>query len=169
MSSTNTTSSHLSPSNTNTNTNSSSSLISSSLLFSYSSLSPSFSTSPPIMNSTVMSSTSAVYHPTAVTSTSAGSGTGRPITRAKCICLTRDILTSDANQAFMTVTAHFVDIQNKKIKSFVLVTKEFTGNHTTERIIERLDEIYDEWSIADKVICLVSDTYNTIKKVGKDF
>jgi len=69
----------------------------------------------------------------------------------------------------MTVTAHFVDINNSKIKSFVLDTKEFSGNHTAERIVERLDEICDEWSISDNVICLVSDNCNTMKKVGKDF
>lgn len=85
------------------------------------------------------------------------------------ICLTTDIWTSDANQAYMTVTAHFIDIQNKKAKIFVLDTKEFYGSHTAERIVERLDEICDVWSISDKVICLISDTCNTMKKVGQTF
>lgn len=69
----------------------------------------------------------------------------------------------------MTVTAHFIDIQNKQTKSFVLDTKEFHENHTAERIVERLDDICDEWSISDKVICLISDTCNTMKKVGQYF
>ena len=85
------------------------------------------------------------------------------------ICLTTDIWTSDANQAYMTVTAHFIDVKNKKTKNFVIDTKEFDGSHTAERIVQRLDEICDEWSISDKVICLVSDTCNTMKKVGQEF
>ncbi|CAF3569696.1 unnamed protein product [Rotaria sp. Silwood1] len=76
---------------------------------------------------------------------------------------------SDANQAYMTVTAHFVDIKNNKLKSFVLDTKEFSGYHAAERIVERLNEICNDWSIGDKIVCLVSDNCNTIKKVGKDF
>ncbi|CAF4433214.1 unnamed protein product [Rotaria sp. Silwood2] len=59
--------------------------------------------------------------------------------QAPGICLTTDICTSQANQAYMTITAHFIDLKNKKIKNFVLETKEFTGNHTAERIVESLE------------------------------
>ncbi|CAF4717369.1 unnamed protein product [Rotaria sp. Silwood2] len=81
------------------------------------------------------------------------------------ICLTTDIWTSQANQAYMTVTAHFVDLKNNKIKNFVLETKEFSGNHTAERIVERLNNICIDWSISDKIVCLVTDTCNTMRKV----
>ncbi|CAF4983738.1 unnamed protein product [Rotaria sp. Silwood1] len=50
-----------------------------------------------------------------------------------------------------------------------LDTKEFSGYHAAERIVERLNEICNDWSIGDKIVCLVSDNCNTIKKVGKDF
>ncbi|CAF4563991.1 unnamed protein product [Rotaria sp. Silwood2] len=48
-------------------------------------------------------------------------------------------------------------------------TKEFKGNHTAERIVERLESICDKWSINDKIICLVSDTCPTMRKVGVEF
>jgi hypothetical protein len=92
-----------------------------------------------------------------------------PFFNAVGVCLTTDIWTSQANQAYMTVTAHFIDMKNNKLKNFVLETKEFTGNHTAERIVERLENICNEWSISDRSVCLVSDTCNTMSKVGKDF
>lgn len=85
------------------------------------------------------------------------------------ICLTTDIWTSQSNQAYMTVTAHFVNIAENRMKCFVLETTEFSGNHTAERIVERLENICIEWSILDKVVCLVSDTCNVMRKVGTDF
>ena len=69
----------------------------------------------------------------------------------------------------MTVTAHFIDVKNNKIKNFVLETKEFSGNHTAERIVERLEELCNEWSISDKIKCLISDNCSTMRKVGIDF
>ncbi|CAF3855890.1 unnamed protein product [Rotaria sp. Silwood1] len=67
--------------------------------------------------------------------------------QAPGICLTTDIWTSQANQAYMTITAHFIE------------------NRTAERIVERLESICDKWSISDKIICLVSDTCPTMRKV----
>ncbi|CAF4734564.1 unnamed protein product [Rotaria socialis] len=85
------------------------------------------------------------------------------------ICLTTDIWTSQVNQAYMTVTAHIVDLDASCIKNFVFETTEFARNHTAERIVERLEEICIEWSIGHKVICLVSDTCNTMRRVGLVF
>jgi hypothetical protein len=85
------------------------------------------------------------------------------------VCLTTDIWTSQANQPYMTVTAHTVDLTNNKLKCYVLETTEFSGNHTAERIVDRLVNTCIEWNILDKVVCLVSDTCNVMKKVGVDF
>ncbi|CAF1597382.1 unnamed protein product [Adineta ricciae] len=85
------------------------------------------------------------------------------------VCLTTDIWTSQSNEAYMTVTVHFIDTSNSKLKSFVLETTEFSGNHTAQRIVERLENICIDWSILDKVVCLVSDTCNVMRKVGNDF
>ncbi|CAF5135830.1 unnamed protein product [Rotaria sp. Silwood1] len=42
------------------------------------------------------------------------------------ICLTTDIWTSQANQAYMTITVHFIDLKNNKIKNFAPETREFS-------------------------------------------
>lgn len=69
----------------------------------------------------------------------------------------------------MTVTAHSIDVPNSRLKSFVLETTEFPGNHTAERIVERLENVCIDWGILDKVVCLVSDTCSVMRKVGVDF
>ena len=69
----------------------------------------------------------------------------------------------------MTVTAHIIDQANNKLKCYVLETTEFSGNHTAERIVDRLENICIEWDILDCIVCLVSDTCNVMRKVGIDF
>jgi hypothetical protein len=69
----------------------------------------------------------------------------------------------------MTVTAHFVVPTDNELKCYVLETTEFPGNHTAERIVDRLENICIDWCILDKVTCLVSDTCNVMRKVGDDF
>ncbi|CAF1969202.1 unnamed protein product [Rotaria magnacalcarata] len=88
---------------------------------------------------------------------------------ASAVCLTTDIWTSQCNQSYITVTAHIVDLNENKIKHFVLETTEFSGNHAAQRIVERLDEICIEWAIAHKVVRIVSDTCNTMRRTGLDF
>ena len=69
----------------------------------------------------------------------------------------------------MTITAHLVDPIDTRLKSYVLETTEFSGDHTTERIIDRLENVCIDWCILDKIVCLVSDTCNVMKNVGADF
>lgn len=69
----------------------------------------------------------------------------------------------------MTITAHIVDLANIKLKCYVLETTEFSGNHTAERILDRLENTCIEWNILDKIVCLVSDNCNVMRKVGNDF
>ncbi|CAF1538554.1 unnamed protein product, partial [Rotaria sordida] len=63
------------------------------------------------------------------------------------IYLTTDIWTSQANQAYMTFTAHFIDLKNNKIKNVVLVRRELIRNHTIECVVEQLENTCSTWSI----------------------
>ena len=69
----------------------------------------------------------------------------------------------------MTVTAHMVSLNDNWIKKFILETTEFSASHTAEKITGRLKEICIEWPIEHKVVCLVSDTCNTMRCVDLDF
>ncbi|CAF4284726.1 unnamed protein product, partial [Rotaria sordida] len=67
--------------------------------------------------------------------------------QAPNVCLTTDIWTSQANQAHMTITAHFIDLKNNKIKNVALVRRELVGNHTIECVVEQLENTCSTWSI----------------------
>ncbi|CAF4611688.1 unnamed protein product, partial [Didymodactylos carnosus] len=84
------------------------------------------------------------------------------------ICITTDNWTSDCNQPYITVSSHLIT-SNYELKTFVLQTTQFSGNHTADRITQALQDICIEWGILDKIVCLVSDNCSTIKKVGRDF
>ncbi|XP_076649885.1 E3 SUMO-protein ligase ZBED1-like [Halictus rubicundus] len=53
-------------------------------------------------------------------------------------------------------TCHFVN-HNFELKTYVIETKKFTGNHTASTIANRLDEIMIKWDIQNKVTAVVTD------------
>ncbi|CAF1628515.1 unnamed protein product [Rotaria magnacalcarata] len=162
MSRTDTNNSHLTSSKTNTNMNSSSlsssPLSSSSFLSSsYSSPSPPFSKSPPIMNSTGVSSTSVVNHSTGTTSTSGASMAPRSIVKAKrsldwrYFKLTKnDLLNAEAQadnvhvkSVAQTETQPMVSIENtKKITNCMpqLGPTHVQGDEYSHKLIEEINE-----------------------------
>ncbi|CAF4454942.1 unnamed protein product [Didymodactylos carnosus] len=68
------------------------------------------------------------------------------------ICITTDNWTSDCNQPYITVTSHLIT-SNYELKTFVLQTTQFSGNHTADRITQALQDICIEWGILDKIVC----------------
>ena len=71
------------------------------------------------------------------------------------LSLTTDIWTSEANDAYITVTVHF--IASWEIRSFVLGTREFPGHHTGAAISDAIAEICSEYNIENKVSTIVHD------------
>ena len=59
---------------------------------------------------------------------------------ASSMALTMDIWTSMAIQAYMTVTAHYID-PNWKLQNFVLEIFSFPEKHTGANIAEKLKEV----------------------------
>ncbi|CAF1294550.1 unnamed protein product [Didymodactylos carnosus] len=84
------------------------------------------------------------------------------------VCLTMDGWSSQTGQAYLTVTAHFIT-KDYVLKSVVLVTIEFEGNHTSERCNAFLEELCIEWLIFHLITCLVSDNCSAMKKTGVMF
>lgn len=72
------------------------------------------------------------------------------------VSLTTDIWTSDANDAYITITAHFLSA-SWEMKSFVLGTREFPGSHTGAAISEVIFNICKEFKIESKVASIVHD------------
>ncbi|KAL4148694.1 hypothetical protein QTP88_002865 [Uroleucon formosanum] len=69
--------------------------------------------------------------------------------------------TSDCNKSYLTVTCHF--IHNNRLHSPVLATREVKDSHTGLNIATALTHIFNEWSIANKIVTIVSDNGSNIK------
>lgn len=75
--------------------------------------------------------------------------------------ITTDIWSSDSNKSFITVTCHF--IYNGEQKNVVLETKEIPGSHTGIAIANSLQEVFNKWSISEKITAIVTDNGANIK------
>ncbi|KAL4083415.1 hypothetical protein QTP88_028731 [Uroleucon formosanum] len=75
------------------------------------------------------------------------------------ICIVN--LTSDCNKSYLTVTCHF--IHNNRLHSPVLATREVKDSHTGLNIATALTHIFNEWSIANKIVTIASDNGSNIK------
>lgn len=77
------------------------------------------------------------------------------------LSITTDMWTSDCNKSYLTVTCHF--IHNNRLHSPVLATREVKDSHTGLNIATALTHIFNEWSIANKIVTIVSDNGSNIK------
>ena len=75
---------------------------------------------------------------------------------APSVALTMDIWTSMATEAYMTVTAPYLD-PNWKLQNFVLETLSFPERHTGVNIAQKLKEVGERWRIISKVIIVSHD------------
>ncbi|XP_044312889.1 E3 SUMO-protein ligase ZBED1-like [Drosophila rhopaloa] len=81
------------------------------------------------------------------------------------LALTTDLWTSRANEGYITITCHFIS-NNFKLESAILSTQHLLTptNHTAANIAKTIKSVLDDWAIAQKVVCLVSDNDASMKK-----
>lgn len=77
--------------------------------------------------------------------------------RCLSICLTLDCWTSKNLQSYMAITAHFIDKDTFEFHSILIQCAAFDGQHTGEKIAEKLREVANTWALTNKVNFLVSD------------
>ena len=77
------------------------------------------------------------------------------LSSVNALSLTTDIWTSEVNDAYITVTVHF--IASWEMRSFVLGTREFPGHHTGAAVSDAIVEICSEYKIENKVSTIVHD------------
>ncbi|XP_041566010.1 E3 SUMO-protein ligase ZBED1-like [Drosophila elegans] len=80
------------------------------------------------------------------------------------IAVTCDLWTSSANASFLTVTGHFV--YNYELKTASLATKKLLSitNHCSQNIADTLRDIFIEWNILEKTVCIVTDNASSMLK-----
>jgi hypothetical protein len=81
---------------------------------------------------------------------------------ASAVSLTADFWTSIQNRSYIGVTVHF--IEQWLLKSFVLDVLEVSESHTAEVCGRTLENVANEWEIAEKVMVIVTDRGRNIVK-----
>ncbi|KAK7891903.1 hypothetical protein WMY93_023866 [Mugilogobius chulae] len=76
---------------------------------------------------------------------------------APAVTLTADMWTSMNMEAYLAVTCHYIDCENHQICTSVLGVEHFPQQHTAENLAQAKQKVIEEWAIAEKVRCLVTD------------
>lgn len=77
------------------------------------------------------------------------------------VAVTTDIWSSDSNKAFLTLTCHFV--HNDEIYNPVLANIEISEAHTGANLASALSTLFQQWSLQDKIVTIISDNGANIK------
>jgi len=85
------------------------------------------------------------------------------------VAITTDEWTSLANEAYITVTCHFVN-KNFELITAVLSTATLATptNHSAANVAESLMQVLSEWGLQKKVVSIVTDNDATMKKACED-
>ena len=81
-----------------------------------------------------------------------------------CLCMTTDTWSSLAKQSYISLTVHFITHDTFELKSYLLETRYMPKSHTSEHLIEIINEMIEEWGISDKHITFVTDNARDIKR-----
>ena len=80
--------------------------------------------------------------------------------------LTAYIWTSFANDAYISLTMHFID-ECWQMKSYTLATYSFPEQHTGDNIVEKLKEVVSEYDIDDSsIFAIVHDQGSNFQRAG---
>ena len=81
--------------------------------------------------------------------------------------LTTDIWTSFANDAYISLTVHFID-ECWELRSYTLTTYPFPEQHTGDNIVEKLKEVVGEYEIDDNsIFAIVHDQGSNFQRAGR--
>ena len=90
------------------------------------------------------------------------------VSSAQSFSITTDMWTSLANQAYMSVTAHFINAEFQ-LESVLLDTREFLEAHTASNIATELEAVLDEWDLSSLNIgAVVTDNGSNIVRAVND-
>jgi hypothetical protein len=87
---------------------------------------------------------------------------------ASSVALTTDLWTSQSNQSFMAITAHFWCSERASLQSRVLDCARFEGSHRSPAIQEAIEKACGEFQIRNKVPTITADGAANIKKAIRD-
>ena len=74
------------------------------------------------------------------------------------------VFASLGKQSYISLTVHFITRDLFQRKSYLLETRHLPKSHTSEHLIEIINEMIEEWAISGKHIIFVTDNAADIKK-----
>nr|XP_043069341.1 E3 SUMO-protein ligase ZBED1-like [Drosophila bipectinata] len=81
------------------------------------------------------------------------------------VAITTDGWTSRANEAYITVTCHYVNKQFQLITAVLSTASLLTPtNHSAMNIADTIRQVLNEWKLLHKVVTIVTDNDATMKK-----
>lgn len=83
------------------------------------------------------------------------------------VSLTSDMWTSINMDTFLAVTCHFIDADTN-LKSILLGVSKFPQSHTAEELACVKTSLMEQWGIASKITCLVTDGTPNMIACGKE-
>lgn len=83
--------------------------------------------------------------------------------KIKYVSVTADLWSSH-KRGFLGLTIHYVDEISVQRKSNVLACRRFKHSHTGEQIAKMMSEIFEEFQVASKITCCVTDNAANIVK-----
>lgn len=85
--------------------------------------------------------------------------------KAHYVAITTDGWTSVNNDSFYAITAHFIDV-NCDIKTILLSTFKFSGQHTSENVKDQFTNVITECNLDGKIVaCITDNAANMVKAV----
>ncbi|XP_071579091.1 E3 SUMO-protein ligase ZBED1-like [Temnothorax nylanderi] len=87
------------------------------------------------------------------------------LSKACGVACTSDCWSSAAQESYITMTVHLID-DNWVQKSFTLNTTEMDERHTSENLANKMENIFEEWKLNDKIVAIVTgNVANVVKAV----
>ncbi|XP_060665330.1 E3 SUMO-protein ligase ZBED1-like [Drosophila nasuta] len=80
------------------------------------------------------------------------------------VAVTCDCWTSSANDAFLTVTCHFIDGFQFRTASLSTEKLKDATNHSAPNIAETLKGVSEQFNVLDKTVCIVTDNASAMLK-----
>ena len=92
-----------------------------------------------------------------------------PSNRGGVLCFTTDIWTSRANDAYLSLTCHFITSRWNMV-TCVLAASPFPEHHTADNIVEKVQQVMADYDLEKKyLLSVVHDQCSNMELAGDKF
>lgn len=74
-----------------------------------------------------------------------------------------------SNRSFIAVSVHYIDNITENVKTEFIACESFEGNHTNDRVAEKLNKIFENFGILEKVFFITTDSAGNYVAAFKNY